>query len=126
MITRARISNEISSSDEEFVPLPLEVIIPKERLPDVLDVYNKDSSAFLSVITPYAYSDFNKNKDALLRILSGDPARLAEYHSLEKFLARSPVKFVRKYPVCIPTTLEGEGMFIHAPPSGPLYPHTQK
>ncbi len=105
VITPARISNEISSSDGESVPLPLEVAIPKERLPDVLDVYDKD---------------------AILIVPAGDPTRMAEYRSWEKFLARGPVKFVRKYPVRIPTTLEGEGMFIPALPSSPLYPHTQR
>jgi hypothetical protein len=73
-------SSEISSSDEETAPLPLEVDIPKERLPDVLVV-----------------SDTGK----LPGVIFKDPFPAAG-RSLEKFLACNPIKYVRKYPVCIP------------------------
>ncbi|KAI9431932.1 hypothetical protein H4582DRAFT_1884603 [Lactarius indigo] len=33
---------------------------------------------------------------------------MAEYHNWEKFLARNPIRFVRKYPVRIPTTHKDE------------------
>lgn len=105
----------MTPSSEESVPLPFEVNIPKERLPDVLDVYDKHASALLRITIPLVYNVNNKN--AMLIIPAGDPARLAEYRSWEKFLARRPIKFVRKYPVHGSTRLNGEGIFISAPPS---------
>ena len=73
-------SSEISSEDEETAPLPLEVDIPKERLPDILLV-NLPGVSF--------WHD----------------APAAAVHSMRKFMACNPVKYVRKYPVRIPTTL---------------------
>ncbi|KAH9037968.1 hypothetical protein EDB83DRAFT_2412701 [Lactarius deliciosus] len=46
----------------------------------------------------------------LLSTTSSNPEKSAEYRSLETFLAHSPIKYVRKYPKRIPTTLEGEEM----------------
>ncbi|KAH8985778.1 hypothetical protein EDB86DRAFT_2323457 [Lactarius hatsudake] len=104
VITSAIVLNEISSYDEESTPLPLEVAVPKEHLPDVLDVYDKDAWVLLRPTIFSVYSAFDK--DAALRISASDPARMAEYRNWEKFLACNPVRFVRKYPVCI--THEGE------------------
>ncbi|KAF8268121.1 hypothetical protein EI94DRAFT_1800879 [Lactarius quietus] len=80
----------MSSSGEESVLLPLEVNILKEQLPDVLD-YNVH------------------DKNSILIIPVGDPSRLALYRSWEKFLARCPVKFVRKYPMHGSTGEEAAG-----------------
>ncbi|KAI9431933.1 hypothetical protein H4582DRAFT_2001421 [Lactarius indigo] len=93
MITSARISNGISSPGEESKLLPLDIVIPKERLPDVLDVYDNGTSPRI-----------------ISRIISRNPTRLSQsmYRSLEKFLACGPVKYVRKYPKPISTTLECE------------------
>ncbi|KAH9029965.1 hypothetical protein EDB85DRAFT_1964782 [Lactarius pseudohatsudake] len=98
--------NEISSYDEESAPLPLEVAIPKEHLPDVLDVYDKDAWVLLR---PTIFSvDSAFDKDVALRVSASDPARMAEYRNWEKFLACNPIRFVRKYPVRIPATHDGE------------------
>ncbi|KAH8983756.1 hypothetical protein EDB92DRAFT_1557968 [Lactarius akahatsu] len=105
VITSAIMSNEISSYDEESAHLPLEVAIPKEHLPDVLDVYDKDAWVLLRPRIFSVYSAFDK--DVALRVSASDPARMAEYCNWEKFLAHNPVRFVRKYPVRIPTTHEG-------------------
>jgi hypothetical protein len=116
----------MSSSNEELAPLPtlpLEVEIPKEHLPDILDVYDKHAFVLLRITIPRVYSVFHN--DAILMIPAGDPARTAEYRSWAKFLARCPVKFVRKYPVRVP--IKDEGMSIPAPPSiRSSVPHTQR
>ncbi|KAH9053336.1 hypothetical protein EDB87DRAFT_1581054 [Lactarius vividus] len=90
------------------VLLPLDVVIPEERLPNILEVYDKGASALLGVIFPYAHGLYDKG--TLLSIAPSNPASLspAEYRSLERFLACSPVKYERKYPKRTPTTLEGE------------------
>ena len=106
----------ITPSGEESVSLPLEANIPKECLPDVLDVYDKHASALLRITIPFYYHVHDKN--SILIIPAGDPPRVALYRSWEKFVARCPVKFVRKYPGHVPTTdipttdtAKGEGPF---------------
>ena len=105
----------MTSSSEEHVPLPSEVNISRERLPDVLDVYDKDASALLRITIPRVYNVYHRNAKLIIPV--GDPSREAEYRSWEKFLARNPVKFVRKYPVHDSTTLKDEDLLIFAPPS---------
>jgi hypothetical protein len=107
VITPTTISNETPSSDKsdkETVPFPLAAVIPKERLPDVLDVYDND----------------------IFRRIGAKYARGAPVNGLEKFLASGPIRYVRKFPVRIPTTLrlQGEGIFFPAPPSSLLYIQT--
>jgi hypothetical protein len=109
---------ELSTSGKEAVPLPLEGNVPKECLPDVLDVYDKNGSTLLRITIPYYYNVHDKN--SILIIPAGDPPRMAQYYNYQKFLARYPVKFVRKYPCQVPTTPKGEGMFISASSSSPL------
>jgi hypothetical protein len=108
----------LPTSGEEHVPLPLEANIPKECLPEVLDVYDKNGSTLLRITIPYYYNVHDRN--SILIIPAGDPPRMAQYYNYQKFLARYPVKFVRKYPGHIPTTPKGEGMFISASQSSPL------
>ncbi|KAH9029968.1 hypothetical protein EDB85DRAFT_1964808 [Lactarius pseudohatsudake] len=108
VITSARISNGISSSDKEPMVSPLDVVIPEEHLPDVLEVYDKDASTLLEVISLCNHGFYDK--EMLLSTTSSNPGEWAEYRSLEKFLAHSPIKYVRKYPKRIPTMLEGEEM----------------
>jgi hypothetical protein len=86
----------MSSSNEEPMPLPLEVDIPKENLPQFLHVYDKQASAFRNPI-PYHFHQKDK---------------CTKYRSWAKFVTRFPIKFVRKYPV--PATKD-EGMSIPAP-----------
>jgi hypothetical protein len=85
VITPARISDEISSSDEETMPSPLEPVTPKEHLPDELpdelDVYDKL---------------------IFRRIINVTRVGRHAWDSMEKILACSPIRFVRKYPVRIP------------------------
>jgi hypothetical protein len=83
VVTPARISDEISSSGEENLPLPVGPVTPKERLPHILNVYDKDTFRRISV----------RGNDAA-------------WDSMEKILARGPIKFVRKYPVRIPRCLQ--------------------
>ncbi|KAH9053335.1 hypothetical protein EDB87DRAFT_1581053 [Lactarius vividus] len=101
VITPVIILNEIPSSDEDSVPSPLEVTIPEESLPDVLDVYDKDAWVLLRPTIFDVYSALDK--DAAHRISAGDSARMAEYHNWDRFVAHNPVRFVRKYPVRILT-----------------------
>ena len=107
VITPARM---MTSSSEEHVPLPSEVNISRERLPDVLDVYDKDASALLRITISRVYNVYHRNAKLIIPV--GDPSREAEYRSWEKFLARNPVKFVRKYPVHDSTTLKDEDLLI--------------
>lgn len=83
VITPAIISNGISSSNEESVLLvPPEAVVPKECLPDVLDVYDEDT---------------------LRSVIHDKWVSSAEWRSWEKFLARTPVKYVRECPASIRT-----------------------
>jgi hypothetical protein len=94
------------------MPLHLQVD-PKDRLPNALDVYDKDVRTFLE------YGIFDNLKD------DSDAKRMnvhriqvgigSSWCSWMKFVARYPIKFVRKYPICVPT--KDEGMFIPVPPS---------
>ena len=78
----ARISDVVSSS-KETVPLPLEVVVPKDHLPDILEVY--DTSTFRSATSYNVPSSTKLMSDAV-------------WNSWEKFLARCPIKFVRVHP----------------------------
>ena len=106
-------TTSIAPSGEESVSLPLEANIPKECLPDVLDVFDKHASVLLRITIPFYYHVHDKN--SILIIPAGDPPRMALYRSWEKFVARCPVKFVRKYPGQVPTTCmpKGGGLFHH-------------
>ena len=64
----------MSSSDEGPIALPLEVDIPNEHLPEVLDVYDKQASALFRFTTPGMYSVFGK--DATLMVPAGDTLQL--------------------------------------------------
>ena len=79
--TPDQLSDGNSSSDEETVPLPLEPVTSKEHLPEVLpevlEVYDKDT----------------------FRSSSYDI--VGAWDSVEEILAGSPIKFKRKYPVRI-------------------------
>ncbi|KAH8983761.1 hypothetical protein EDB92DRAFT_1951426 [Lactarius akahatsu] len=85
---------------------PLDIVISEEHLPDVLEVYDKGVSMLLEVIALCNHGFYNK--EMLLSTTSSNPEKLAEYHSLETFLAHSPIKYVQKYLKRIPTTLQGE------------------
>jgi hypothetical protein len=119
----------MSSTDEEPKPLPalpFDVDIPKEHLPEVLHVYDKDSSALCKnlVLSARVYHTFQEDGVRMISVEDIVTRRMGERRNWEKFLARCPVKFIRKYPVPVPT--KDEGMFIpHLPPSGPLYTHAQ-
>jgi hypothetical protein len=108
-ITPDRISDEVSSlesSDKETMPLPLEVFIPEDHLPDVLDVYDTDT--FLSA-TWYHVPYYKQISDAV-------------WKSWAKFLARCPIKFVRESPrVRTYSMLKYRCILIPTPPSSPLY-----
>src|SRR5579859_2169312 len=100
----------MSFSDEHEEPklLPLQVDIPKEHLPEVLDVYDKQALALFR--EPLPRGSFYTKKTI-------DENAMAKYRSWAKFVARWPIKYVRKYPVPVPTK-DDEGMFIPgaAPP----------
>ncbi len=93
-------SNGILSSDEEPMPLPLQVDIPKAHLPDVLEVFIGDRDVFCGAL-PYMR------------------ATEAWWLNWQKLLALGPLKFVRKNPRGLITiTSECEGMFVSIPPPG--------
>jgi hypothetical protein len=102
----------MSSPDEEPKLLPLEVDIPKEHLPEVLHVYDKES-ALLKDPAPPGYRIFQE--DDVCMIPPINMVRRRQYRHWLKFLDRCPVKYVRKYPAPVPT--KDEGTSIPAPPS---------
>ncbi len=100
-VASARNLNRILSSDEEPMPLPLEVGIPNAHLPDVLDVFVGDIGVFRGVIP----CDF--------------ATEARQWHNWQIFLAHCPLRFVRKNPRKLHTTTPNcEGMFVLKFPSG--------
>jgi hypothetical protein len=112
----------MSSPDEEPMPLPLETDIPKELLPEVLHVYDKNASALLKNPAPPVYRVFQEDDVCMTPFI--DIVRRAQYRNWVKFVARCPIKFVRKYPV--PVLTKDEGMFIPSPSIRSSVPHTQR
>jgi hypothetical protein len=110
VVTPARMSDEVSSEDEsedeETVPLPLEIDIPEDHLPDILEVYDTD---VIRSATSYKVPSYKLKSRAV-------------WNSWEKFLDRYPIKFVRESPrVRIPSMLKDIFIFILAPPSSTLH-----
>jgi hypothetical protein len=107
-ITPTTISDEVSSeesSDEEPVPLPLEVFIPEDHLPDVLEVYDTDTFRSASW---YNIPSYKRMSDAV-------------WKSWAKFLARCPIKFVRESPWVRTSMLKEKRIFSPTLPSSLLH-----
>ncbi|KAF8268113.1 hypothetical protein EI94DRAFT_1800874 [Lactarius quietus] len=72
------------SSDKATAPLPLEVVIPQDRLPDVLDVPVYDTDTIRNATSPTTSPEYGW-------------VGVAAWNNLEKFLAHNLIKFVRTY-----------------------------
>ena len=98
------VSSSESSGQETVPPLPLEVFIPDDHLPDILEVYDTDTIRRVT-LPELRLHGFYHTSDAM-------------WNSWEKFIARCYIKFVLE--VRIPSMLKDKRIFIPAPPSSPI------
>lgn len=95
------------------MPLPLEVDIPNEHLPEVLEVYDKDASALYINPVSRVYRHFQENGVCIvpsIDMVREELGREGLYCCWAEFLAHCPVKFVRKYPAPACVLAKDEGM----------------